>query len=66
MVHVARVRTNSMYSILILIINNSLSIIIILKLFSMDGVTYKGKVQKEYAGFVKEMFTLADNFSIDC
>ena len=32
----------------------------------MDGVTYKGKVQKEYAGFVKEMFTLADNFSIDC
>ena len=31
----------------------------------MDGVTYKGKVQKEYAGFVKEMFTLADNFSID-
>lgn len=34
-------------------------------LFLMDGVTYKGKVQKEYAGFVKEMFTLADNFSID-
>ena len=32
----------------------------------MDGVTHKGTVQKDYAGFAKEMFTLADNFSIDC
>ena len=32
----------------------------------MDGVTHKGKVQKEYAGFAREMFTNADNFSIDC
>ena len=36
------------------------------KLFLMDGVTYKGKISKEYAGFAKEMFTNADNFSIDC
>lgn len=34
-------------------------------LFLMDGVTYKGKVSKDYAGFAKEMFTNADNFSID-
>jgi hypothetical protein len=32
----------------------------------MDGVTYKGKVSKDYAGFAKEMFTNSDNFSIDC
>lgn len=25
-----------------------------------------GKIQKEYSGFVKEMFTAADKFGIEC
>lgn len=31
-----------------------------------DGSNQIGKISKEYAGFVTEMFTKADKFSIHC
>ncbi|RNA37229.1 phospholipid scramblase 2-like isoform X1 [Brachionus plicatilis] len=35
------------------------------KILTMDGETQVGKLSKVYAGFAKEMFTQADNFSIN-
>lgn len=32
----------------------------------MDGDSQIGKISKEYSGFVTEMFTKADRFSISC
>lgn len=31
-----------------------------------DGETQVGKIAKQYAGFIKEAFTTADNFGISC
>lgn len=36
------------------------------KIFTSDKSTQIGNLKKEYAGFVKEMFTKADRFSISC
>jgi hypothetical protein len=33
---------------------------------SLDGSTEVGKLTKEYAGFIKEAFSVADNFAIKC
>jgi hypothetical protein len=33
---------------------------------SLDGTTEVGKLTKEYAGFIKEAFSVADNFAIKC
>jgi hypothetical protein len=36
------------------------------KIVGSDGETQIGSIVKEYNGFVKEMFTTADRFSITC
>ncbi|RNA22416.1 phospholipid scramblase 2-like isoform X1 [Brachionus plicatilis] len=36
------------------------------KLLTADGMTQIGSLTKEYAGFVKELVTLSDRFSISC
>jgi hypothetical protein len=36
------------------------------RVMALDGQTEVGNVTKEYAGFIKEAFTTADNFSINC
>lgn len=33
---------------------------------TIDGKSQIGNIKKEYAGFVTEMFTKADKFSISC
>lgn len=38
----------------------------LLQIFTTDGVLEVGKLTKEYAGFVRETLTTADNFSITC
>ena len=36
------------------------------KVMTEDGSSQIGKITKEYSGFVREMLTTADNFSITC
>jgi hypothetical protein len=36
------------------------------KVMTKDGVSQIGTIKKEYAGFVKELVSLADQFSITC
>jgi hypothetical protein len=36
------------------------------RVMALDGQTEVGAVTKEYSGFIKEAFTTADNFSINC
>jgi len=33
---------------------------------ALDGSTQIGNVAKEYAGFIREAFTVADRFSVKC
>jgi hypothetical protein len=36
------------------------------KILGTDGESQIGQIRKEYSGFIKEVFTNADNFTITC